>query len=260
MIIFLICIVALGLGTVVYLLLQTQDDTANSNTKEPLKGSTMPIQEHSNKPKITFNCPSCGAEVGFQSNLSLYGVCKYCRSMIVRHDVNVESIGTMANLPEDMSPIQIGMEGSYQGNRFFIIGRMKIGWEDGSWNEWFITSTDGRRGWLAEAQGFYAISFEDKDALQLLNTQSVPNLGSYLELNHKRLKIVDIKKATCIGSEGELPFSAPQGRETTSIDLLGPSREFGSIEIEGSQWRVYTGNYVEWDELHCQNFRSLENW
>ena len=220
----------------------------------------MPIREHSSMPKTTFNCPSCGAELGFQSNLSVYAVCKYCHSMIVRHDVNVESIGTMANLPEDMSPIQIGMEGSYKANRFFIIGRMKIGWEDGSWNEWFIASTDGRRGWLAEAQGFYAISFEDENALPSSETQSIPKLGYYFELNHKNFKVVDIKKATCIGSEGELPFSAPQGRKTTSIDLVGSSGEFGSIEVEGDKWRIHTGNYVDWDELHCQNIRNLENW
>src|SRR5256885_2095546 len=110
MMIFIICIAVIGLGTAVYLLFQTEDDTKNLNTPEKQKGSIKPIQEQSNMPKITFNCPSCGAQVDFQSNLSVYAVCKFCRSMIVRHDVNVESIGTMASLPDDMSPIQIGMD------------------------------------------------------------------------------------------------------------------------------------------------------
>ena len=186
--------------------------------------------------------------------------------MIVRHDVDVESIGKMAALPDDMSPIQIGTEGSYHGVRFNIIGRMKIGWEDGSWNEWFMVSDDGRKGWLAEAQGFYAVSFENDDALELKNlgqdskTPSAPKRGSYIKLNNQKLKVVDIKKATCIGSEGELPFSAPQGRKTTSIDLLGPSGEFASIEIEGDKQRIYTGHYVEWNDLRCRNLRPLEGW
>ena len=210
--------------------------------------------------KLTFNCPSCGAEVVFKSNLSVYAVCKYCSSMIVRHDVDVESIGKMAALPDDMSPIQIGTEGNYRGTRFSIIGRMKIGWEDGSWNEWFMVSDDGRKGWLAEAQGFYAVSFENDDALKSIKTESTPKLGSYIKLNNQKLKVVDIKKATCIGSEGELPFSAPQGRKTTSIDLLGPSGEFASIEIEGDKQRIYTGHYVEWNDLRCRNLRPLEGW
>ncbi len=210
--------------------------------------------------KLTFNCPSCGAEVVFKSSLSVYAVCKYCSSMIVRHDVDVESIGKMATLPDDMSPIQIGTEGSYRGVRFNIIGRMKIGWEDGSWNEWFMVSNDGRKGWLAEAQGFYAVSFEDDDALKTIKTESTPKLGTYLKLSNQKLKVVDIKKATCIGSEGELPFPAPQGRKTTSIDLLGPAGEFASIEIESEKWRIYTGHYVEWNDLRCQNLRPLEGW
>ncbi len=210
--------------------------------------------------KTTFNCPSCGAEVVFQSSLSVYAVCKYCSSMIVRHDVDVESIGQMAALPDDMSPIQIGTEGYYRGVRFSVVGRMKIGWEDGSWNEWFIVPDDGRKGWLAEAQGFYAASFEMDDTSQSIKTQSVPELGSYLKLNNQKLKIVDIKKAVCIGSEGELPFPAPKGRKTTSIDLLGPSGEFASIEIEGNKRRIYVGHYVEWNDLRCQNPRPLEGW
>jgi hypothetical protein len=42
-----------------------------------------------------------------------------------------------------------------------------------------------------------------------------------LKINNQKLKVVDIKKAVCIGSEGELPFPAPRGRQTTAIDLLG---------------------------------------
>ncbi len=210
--------------------------------------------------KLTFNCPSCGAEVVFKSNLSVYLVCKYCRSIIVRHDIDVESIGEMAVLPDDMSPIQIGTEGNYYRLRFSIIGRMKIGWEDGLWNEWFIIADDGRKGWLAEAQGFYAVSFEVEEALHPNTTRSMPRLGSSLTLGKQKFKVVDIKKAVCIGSEGELPFNAPQGRKTTSIDLLGVEDEFASIEIEDDQWRVYTGHYVEWEDLRCQNLRPLEGW
>lgn len=226
-----------------------------------------------------FNCPSCGAEVGFQSSLSVYAVCKYCNTMLVRRDVDVESIGTMAALPDDMSPLQIGTEGFYAGTRFTLIGRMKIGWQDGSWNEWFMLSDDGRKGWLAEAQGFYAVcheietenmdryfhtkrsfkktgvlSFEEDDSL------SAPRLGSCITIDNVKLRTVDVKRAVCIGSEGELPFAAPKGRKTVSIDLLGPEGEFACIEIEDERQRVYSGRYVSWTKLDCRNLRPLEGW
>ena len=207
------------------------------------------------------NCPSCGASIAFMSSLSVYAVCKYCSSMVVRRDLDVESIGTMAALPQDMSPFQIGTQGKFNGVGFGIIGRMKLSWEDGDWNEWCILSEDGRRGWLAEAQGFYAVSFEIEENAEIkeTNLDSLP-VGSFLKFPDSLLKIVDIKEATCVGCEGELPFVAPKGRKTKSLDLVGQSGEFASIEIENNQRRAYLGRYVEWEDLHCQNFRILEGW
>lgn len=214
-----------------------------------------------------FNCPSCGAEVVFSSSLSVYAVCKYCSSMIVRHDLDVESIGTMAALPEDMSPFQLGSEGYYLGQHFTLVGRMKMGWEDGSWNEWFMATDDGRKGWLAEAQGFYSICFETDAppldfAVRAIQQQKkdVAFLGSSLVLDKCKLNVVDTKKASCIGSEGELPLAAPQGRMVVSVDLMGAHGEFASVEIETGKQRAYIGRYVDWKEMRCSNIRSFDGW
>ena len=214
-----------------------------------------------------FNCPSCGAEVLFYSNLSVYAVCKYCSSMIVRHDLDVEAIGTMAALPDDMSPFKIGSEGFYQGQHFSLIGRMKMGWDDGSWNEWFMATDDGRKGWLVEAQGFYAICFETAApplafAVRAIKQQkkNVSLVGSHLVLDKQKLNVVDTKKASCLGSEGELPLAAPQGRLIVSVDLLGARGEFASVEIETGKMRAYLGRYVEWKEMRCSNIRTFDGW
>jgi len=212
------------------------------------------------------NCPSCGAKIDFQSSLSVYAVCKYCQSMVVRRDLDVESIGKMAALPDDMSPLQIGTRGKFLGIGFGIIGRMKLSWSDGFWNEWFVIFDDGRKGWLAEAQGAYAVSFEiDKKEFaglkKLKNIVLDKVIGRNLVLEKKILKIVDIKEAICAGSQGELPYAAPVGRKTTSIDLVGEDGDFASIEVaEGESARVYMGKYVTWEEMHCENFRILEGW
>lgn len=214
-----------------------------------------------------FNCPSCGAEVVFNSNHSVYAVCKYCHSMIVRHDLDVEAIGTMASLPEDMSPFQIGTEGYYQGTHFSLVGRMKMGWEDGAWNEWFMATDDGRKGWLAEAQGFYSICFEVDPpplefAVRAIQSQKQDNhfIGSALVFNNQKLNIADVKKATCIGSEGELPLASPQGRMIVSVDLLGAYGEFASVEIETGKLRAYSGRYVDWKAMRCSNVRIFDGW
>jgi len=59
--------------------------------------------------------------VTFQSSIAVFAVCPYCRSMVVRHDVNVEAIGQMAQLPPDLSPLQIGAHGEMDGQGFTLI-------------------------------------------------------------------------------------------------------------------------------------------
>ena len=193
--------------------------------------------------------------------------------MLVRRDVDVENIGKMAALPEDMSPFMIGTEGYYQNARFRIVGRLKVGWAQGYWNEWHLLLDNGAYGWLAEAQGSYAISFEYKEKLPPETAKAVVKLtgktpgntasnalGTYLFIRDLKYKIVDIKEAVCIGSEGELPFAAPKGRKTLSIDLLGFHGEFGTVEFDQSKTAIFLGRYLEWEQLRCTNLRPLEDW
>ena len=74
-----------------------------------------------------FACPACGAPGTFQSGISVYAVCAYCRSMVLRRDAGVEAFGKMAVLPPDMSPLQIGSRGVFEGLSFALVGRHKIG-------------------------------------------------------------------------------------------------------------------------------------
>src|SRR5579884_2268728 len=161
----------------------------------------------------SFNCPSCGAELTFRSSVSVSCVCPYCRSLVVRHDTNVEAIGKMADLPADISPFQIGTTGKYKHISFTLVGRVKIGWHDGCWNEWFMFTDEGKKGWLAEAQGSLAISFETElpPGKALPPAQSLPSLGQILSLHDAFFTVTDLKQAECLGSEGELPFPAPKG-------------------------------------------------
>lgn len=212
----------------------------------------------------------------FRSAQSVYAVCAYCQSMVVRTDVDVASLGVMAALPDDMSPLQLGTGGMFDGQSFTIIGRLKIGWSDGLWNEWRMLMDDGREGWIGEAQGFFSVSFkaEEKswnnvrealDRCRPLLKESEDGAtdvrpGFSVTVKGVQLKAVDIKLATCLGSEGELPFAAPKGRRTVSIDCIGTDGEFATLEHDGVEANVYFGRYLEWDALRFSNLRPLEGW
>jgi len=53
--------------------------------------------------KITLNCPNCGAPVEFAWASSVQAVCVYCKSILVRTDVDVKKVGEVGDLPNDAS-------------------------------------------------------------------------------------------------------------------------------------------------------------
>jgi hypothetical protein len=205
-----------------------------------------------------YTCPSCGAQIKFQSSVSVTCVCPYCRSLVVRRDMDVEAIGVMAQLPDDISPFQLGTAGICKNIHFSLIGRMKIGWEDGSWNEWFMLTDEGKKGWLAEAQGSLAVSFEREEGTL---PKTPPKLGQGMTFGGKQFFVSDVKETECIGSEGELPFAAPKGRKTIAADLISSDGGFASIEYaDVKPPRFYIGEYMEFDALRFTNLRALPGW
>lgn len=204
------------------------------------------------------NCPSCGAEVVFASSVSVFAVCGHCRTMMVRHDVDLETLGTMAQLPDDVSPLMIGTRGRHGKDHFEVIGRLKVAWSEGYWNEWFLRFDDGRPGWLAEAMGFFMLSFEEPDTKVIPPLSKVAVGKSFSVAPDRTFFVHDLRETTCVGSEGELPFRAPAGRRTTSVDLSGGNGAFANIEYSADDGvRLYAGRYVTFDDIDWSNLRDL---
>ncbi len=190
----------------------------------------------------------------------MWAVCSFCASTLVRHDLNLETLGKMAELPEDMSPLQLGARGVLDKVRFEIRGRLRMGWEDGSWNEWYAVFEDGREGWLAEAQGQFMMSFAVADVSGVPPGRELA-VGSAVRLGGTAYVVRDIKQATCVGSQGELPFRAPQGRKSVSVDLGGEGGKFACLEYSLDDGiRAFTGRYVELEALKPEGLRELDGW
>lgn len=212
------------------------------------------------------NCPSCGAKVEFKSTVSLYTVCAYCRSYLFRGEEHFENMGKMADLPEDSSPLQIGASGIYMNKSFTIVGKNKMKWEDGFWNEWYLNMQDGTPAWLAEAQGEFILNFEQKGVSpSSLPRRSDIKIGQRLSLQNQTYTIVDIKNAECCGSEGELPFRAVPGEKRFSVDLRSTQGEvFSSLEFDetakNDECRLYVGRYISLRGLQMKFLREFDGW
>lgn len=209
---------------------------------------------------LTLSCPACGAALPFKSRVSVFAVCSYCAATVVRHDLELETLGKMAALPADTSPLQIGTAGQYDGKRFELVGRLKISWEDGTWNEWYALFDDGRDGWLAEAQGFFMMSFAAPAPPSLPAREDI-RVGMSLPLAPRQsFEVDDIKETVCVGSEGELTLSGAKGKKGVSVDLSGPDDRFAGIDYGEDGTRVYIGKYVEFDALRLTSLREIDGW
>jgi len=182
--------------------------------------------------------------------------CEYCKSILVRTDVDLKKVGEVADLPMDASPIQIATEGTYNNKPFVVIGRIIYAYDQGNWNEWHLMFSDGASGWLSDAQLEYAVSF--------LSPQKVPPKetvyrGSSLTFD-KPYQVTSITKAHYAGVQGELPFEYWDKADVTFADMRTSTAEFGTIDYSEEPGLLFLGRVVEYDDLKLKNVRMFEGW
>jgi uncharacterized protein DUF4178 len=204
------------------------------------------------------NCPNCGAKIVFEWSSSVQTVCTYCKSILVRTDVDLKRVGQVADLPPDSSPIQLRTEGIYANKAFVTIGRILYEYEQGGWNEWHIMMNDGTNGWLSDAQDEYAVSF----AARVPNLPPYGNLqvGQQFTWNKQPYTVSVITQAQYRGVEGELPFEFWDKTTVTFADLRTESRKFATLDYSDPEPALYLGEFVEFDELRLKNLRQFEGW
>ena len=203
---------------------------------------------------LSASCPSCGAPVVFQSASSVFAVCAYCQSTLVRHDQALEDIGKMAALVEDRSPLQLGAEGSYQGIHFALIGRIQIKYSQGLWNEWHLLFDDMRTGWLSEAGGEYVLTFAQfvPEALPPFDTLKI---GQRFVLASQVWTVSNLENAECVAGQGELPFKVGAGYPLATVDLRNEAN-FATLDYSETPPLLFVGEAVDFKSLHMANLRE----
>ncbi|MBS1139143.1 MAG: hypothetical protein H6R13_596 [Proteobacteria bacterium] len=203
---------------------------------------------------LNASCPSCGAPVVFKSASSVFAVCEYCQSTLVRHDQNLEDIGKMAALVEDRSPLQLGSEGSYKGVHFALIGRIQIKYSQGIWNEWHLLFDDMRTGWLSEAGGEYVLTFAQfvPEALPQFDDLKI---GQRFVLASQTWTVSNIENAECVAGQGELPFKVGAGYPVSAVDLRN-QKSFATLDYSETPPLLFVGEAVDFKSLKMANLRE----
>lgn len=208
---------------------------------------------------IERKCPHCGAPIRFKTSICLLAVCAHCSSLVRRKDLDVEKLGEVAQLQPDGSPLQLGARGKHQGDAFEVVGRVQMSTGGTIWNEWSIVFADGKQGWLGEAQGHYAVSFQAEAPGGVPGFGNL-KVGKKLELGGQTFRVRDLLEAEYLSAQGELPFRPPLGEKVPSADLSAPGRKFATLDYSEVKPLLFLGEYEEFDDLHLTGLREFEGW
>ncbi len=173
-------------------------------------------------------CPNCGAPVEFASAASASAVCSFCRSTLLRDGDTLRRIGVVAELFDDHSPLQLGAAGQLQGLAFTLVGRLQVGYEGGSWNEWHALFDNGRSGWLSEDNGAYVFAFDTPaaDAPPLATLRA----GQRVDVGGQAWDVASVVSARLISAEGELPAPPKLDGAFGVVDLRNVLGEVGTLD------------------------------
>lgn len=204
-------------------------------------------------------CPNCSAPVEFAWASAVQTTCAHCRSVVVRHDVDLKTIGELSDIPENSSPIQIGVRGEVDGQAFQVVGRIAYEYDGGGWNEWHLVFADNTNGWLSDAQAEYAFSRQVHTERPLPPAPQF-NVGGSFAHSGVSLSVATITVARYQGVEGELPFEYWGRDDITFVDLRNADGQFGTIDYSETPPLLFLGRFVEYDALKLRGVRQFPGW
>jgi len=198
-------------------------------------------------------CPGCGAPVTFNVSSSKVVICESCGAIVARTDLKIEEIGKIAAIADSTSPLKIGLEGKFNGKSFTLTGRVQYRHQAGGvWDEWYAALSNGKWGWLAEAQGRFYMTFEQK-APKLLPEFERLQLGEAITAS---LTVGEKGIATAIAAEGEIPYAFKAGEAYKYADLSSPDGAVANIDYSASPFPLfYFGRVVTLDELGIDSIK-----
>ena len=207
----------------------------------------------------TANCPTCGAPIVFRWSGAVQTTCDYCRAVLVRHDLALERIGTVADLPPDASPVQRGTTGRWRERPFEVVGRIRYRHERGRWSEWHLRFGDGTSGWLSDAQLDWAITTQHPVPPNLPDPRTL-RPGSTVGIDGEPFTVTSVTVAEYEGVEGELPFVYWDRAAIPLVDLRTRTARFATIDGSESPPLLFVGETVSYAALALANVRAFDGW
>lgn len=207
---------------------------------------------------LTTSCPSCGSPLTFQSGAALTAVCPACQSCVVRQGDVLRDYGRVARFQRDLSPIQIGARGQWDGRSFVVTGVLRKARDRVRWNEWSVTFDDGTTGWIGEGNGQWFLYGTSEP---LIGVALPRGAGGTLQVGGGHFRVMEDASAAIVAAEGQLPFVVMPGRSERYLDLReidGP--RVATVDTSDTPPTVYFGVDVTLVQLQLEGLRPFAGW
>lgn len=198
----------------------------------------------------------------FASAQSSFAVCEFCRSTVVRQGDVLRRVGSMAEVFEDYSPLQLGVLGMAPRHGamvpFTVVGRLQYKSDAGAWTEWVAALSDGELAWLSEDNGQFVLSFTWQPPGWQVTEFKVREwrLGRELQAGVDAFTVTSAQNAQLAAAQGELPRMPEPGVSFKLVELRDTQGRVLSVDFSGKAPQFSLGAPVVLESLQLQGLRD----
>jgi len=201
---------------------------------------------------VSVSCPSCGMSIDQMNALTRSITCQSCGNWVYLGSNGWETAGLFEHSIDAPSMLQLGKSGRLNDRRFVVTGRVRLSYEEGFWDEWWLEFDDGINHWLEEDDGVYRLH---KEMLDVPESNSAAYLeakvGGFVEIGSDAWFVTERTDAQVAGVQGSLPVAIVPGEQVVCVDVMGKGRkmsiEAAEKEVQISQSTVVRASGFEWD-------------
>jgi ribosomal protein S27AE len=194
------------------------------------------------------NCPSCGAALKLKFHAAKMVVCNYCGQTSFLNADRWTAQGEKTVLADYGSVLAVGRTGKLQAKAFTVLGRLRMAYPGGFWDEWLLQMADGKEAWLQEDEGNFTLFQAEALNVSLPKYETVA-VGKTIQLQSRLPFFVMEKEQMKVeGAEGELPMQVVPGMRGSYAEGVSLGQPM-SLEYFNNDITFNRGTPVAWSDL-----------
>lgn len=181
----------------------------------------------------TLSCQACGGPIENVSPVIRSISCPFCANLLYFDNSSWHSGGKFPTAIDAPPLLRVDRHANIAGNNFRVAGRVRLEYDSGHWDEWWLEFENGDDRWLEEDDGAYHFH-QSVEMDATANAFASLSAGQMLQAGKDSWFITEAGSARVAGVEGQLPVTLQPGFELRYFDAVGGGKEV-SIELWGNE-------------------------